>query len=75
MIDEIDTINQILPETPSGDYQNYHEYDAGGKALAIRRWIERVLVEVVYYTTEHRHFLNEAATTLELACFVEEESS
>ncbi len=66
MIDEIDAINQILPETPSGDYHNYHEYDAGGKALAIRRWIERVLA-VRACRTCLRHFLNEAATTLELA--------
>ena len=63
MIEEIDSINQILPNTSAG---NKH-YGVGEKAREIRRWIRSVLGKIVRYQAEHDRVLNEAATTLQLA--------
>lgn len=63
---QIDSINQILLQAPSGSYRADDDYDDEEKTEEIRRWIERVLEKLVSYTTQHRHFLNEAATVLEL---------
>eukprot|EP00985_Skeletonema_marinoi_P016250 scaffold8675_cov75-Skeletonema_marinoi.AAC.3 len=60
---EIGAINQSLPTTPAGD----HFYDVGEKARAIRMWISSVLFKIVRYKAKHRSYLNEAATTLQLA--------
>ena len=60
---EIDAINQILPTTRAGDADNFD--DVGGKALEIRRWISSLLGKIVRYKAQHRHLLNEAATTLQ----------
>eukprot|EP00984_Skeletonema_dohrnii_P035434 scaffold35168_cov144-Skeletonema_dohrnii-CCMP3373.AAC.1 len=64
MYREIDSINQILPNTPAG---NAYGGDDGGKARAIRRWIRSVLLKIVQYKAEHRRLLNEVAATLQLA--------
>eukprot|EP00986_Skeletonema_menzelii_P014677 scaffold9978_cov117-Skeletonema_menzelii.AAC.4 len=58
---EIDTINRILPDTPSGT----GVFDVGGKAQAIRTWIRSVLRKIVHCKAEHRRYLNEAAATLQ----------
>ena len=57
----IDSINQILPNTPPGFY-----FNAGGKARAIREWIELVLRKINHYKAQHRSLLNEVATLLQL---------
>ena len=61
MSKEIDTINRILPDTPSGT----GVFDVGGKAQAIRTWIRSVLRKIVHCKAEHRRYLNEAAATLQ----------
>ena len=58
---EIDAINQILPITRADDYFD----DVGGKALEIRKWISSLLGKIARYKAQHRHLLNEAATTLQ----------
>jgi hypothetical protein len=55
MKEEIDRINQTLPNT--------HSYE---KAEAIQEWITRVLDRMEHYKTEHRTLLKEAVTLLEL---------
>ena len=62
MSEEIDSINRILPNTPAGN-----AIDLGGKAQAIRTWIRSVLRKYNHYKAEHRRYVNEAASTLELA--------
>ena len=59
---KIDSINQILSNTPAGN-----DFDAGGKARALRRWIRSVLRKIICYKAEHQRLLNEAASTLQLA--------
>ena len=59
---EINSINQILPTTPAGN-----DFDVGGKARAIRRWIRSVLHKIIHYKAQHQSLLNEAATTLQRA--------
>ena len=68
MNEEIDSINQILPNTYAG-YINYEddEEDYGEKAQAIRRWIGSVLDKIILYKGEHQHVLEEAENTLQLA--------
>jgi hypothetical protein len=56
MNQEIDHINQVLPNTPS------HE-----KTNAIQRWIRSVLRTIDHYRAEHYALLNEDMTQLELA--------
>ena len=63
MEEKIDSINQILPTTPAGGFGD----DDGGKARAIRSWISSVLSAIIHYKAQHRSYLNEAATTLQLA--------
>eukprot|EP00984_Skeletonema_dohrnii_P013645 scaffold5664_cov94-Skeletonema_dohrnii-CCMP3373.AAC.1 len=62
MNEAIDSINQILPDTPAGD-----DDDVGEKAVAIREWITNVLRKFAHYQTQHRLLLKEAMTTVELA--------
>eukprot|EP00984_Skeletonema_dohrnii_P020596 scaffold10077_cov83-Skeletonema_dohrnii-CCMP3373.AAC.4 len=59
---EIGVINQCLPTAPAGD-----DFDAGGKAQAVRMWISSVLHKIVQYKAQHRRLLNEAATILQHA--------
>ncbi|KAK1734891.1 hypothetical protein QTG54_014351 [Skeletonema marinoi] len=62
MDDEIDSINQILPNAPAGT-DSY----MGEKAMVIRMWIRSVLRKIIHYKAQHHRLLDEAATTLELA--------
>ncbi len=54
---EINRINQVLPTTSFWS----------GKTLAVQQWMESVSQRVNHYKTEHRNFLREATTLLELA--------
>ena len=56
MEEEIDRINQTLPNTP-----------ATQKSRAIKKWIIRVLGRMEHYKSEHKMLLKEAMTLLELA--------
>ena len=68
MNDEIDSIKQILPNTPAGDGWDEDEWDEDvGKAQVIRTWIRSVLRKIVHYQAEHDRLLNEAAATLQIA--------
>ena len=62
MNEEIDSINQILPNTPAGTDRYM---DNGGKAQEIRSWIRSVLRKIIHYKAEHRSYLDEAAATLQ----------
>jgi hypothetical protein len=70
MNDEIDSINQILPNASAGgwddDYDFDDEGDPGEKTQAIRRWIRSVLCKIIRYKSEHRRLLDDAAATLDL---------
>mmetsp|Transcript_22544 Transcript_22544/g.34830 ORF Transcript_22544/g.34830 Transcript_22544/m.34830 type:complete len:244 (-) Transcript_22544:67-798(-) len=63
MNDKLGAINQSLPTTPAGDGL----FDVGGKAQTVQLWISSVLSTIVQYKVRHRSYLNEAATTLQLA--------
>jgi len=56
------SINQILSNTPAGN-----DFDVGGKARALRRWIRSVLHKIIQYKAQHQHVLEEAAATLQVA--------
>ncbi len=56
MKEEIDRINQTLPDTRSA-----------AKAVKIRQWIRFVINRMEHYKTEHRLLVKEATTLLELA--------
>ena len=56
MSEEIDSINQTLPDTSSEK-----------KGAAINQWIESVLRRMEHYKEEHHVFVKEAMTLLELA--------
>ena len=64
MGEEIDSINQILPTTYAGYYENFGGEEDGQKARAIRRWIGSVLHKIILYQAEHQLLLNEAASTI-----------
>ena len=64
MNEEIDSINQILPNTFAG---NAVMNEAGGKAREIRSWISSVLRKIVRYKAHHHRYLNVAADSLQLA--------
>ncbi|KAK1737799.1 leucine-rich repeat domain-containing protein [Skeletonema marinoi] len=64
MNEEINSINQILPNTPAGGWDDGD--DEGEKALAIRTWIRSVLDRIIRYKAQHQHLLDEAATSLQL---------
>ena len=70
MNQEIDSINQILPNAAAGGWDDEAEEDdvftddPGEKARAIRRWIRSVRFKITHYQDEHRRLLNEAATAL-----------
>eukprot|EP00985_Skeletonema_marinoi_P008640 scaffold3955_cov84-Skeletonema_marinoi.AAC.2 len=54
MYEEIDSINQILPDTPARGLN----YDNEGKAWAIQTWIGSVLRKIVHYIAEHQRVCN-----------------
>jgi len=56
ILQEIDRINQVLPNTPAND-----------KTDAIRMWIISVISRMEHYKAEHRALLKEDMTQLELA--------
>ena len=56
MKDEIGSINQVLPNTPTDE-----------KTAAIRRWIEGVIQRIDHYKSEHYALLKDNMTQLELA--------
>jgi hypothetical protein len=56
MLQEIDRINQVLPNTPAND-----------KTDAIRMWIISVISRMEHYKAEHYALLKEDMTQLELA--------
>ena len=65
--EEIDSINQILPDTNAGkcdEFDDAYDDDVSGKARAIRGWIRSVLFKIAHYKGEHQSLLDEAATTL-----------
>ena len=62
MNEEINSINEILSNTPAGD-----DFNVGEKALAIRMWIRSVLHKLIHYKAEHQRYLNKAASTLQFA--------
>ena len=68
MNEEIDSINQILPNVRAGegfdaDAMDYG--DPGGKARTTRTWIRSVLQKIVHYKAQHRRVLSEAATAIQ----------
>ena len=75
--EEIDSINQILPNVrggydgwrnAGGNYdEDEDEDDPGEKARVLRRWIRSVLGKIILYRAKHDRLLNEAATTLQFA--------
>jgi hypothetical protein len=58
---EINSINQILPNTPAGDH---YDGEVGGKGWAIQTWIRSVLHKIVDYKQQHRDLLTEATSIL-----------
>eukprot|EP00577_Skeletonema_sp_RCC1716_P019099 CAMPEP_0113387774 /NCGR_PEP_ID=MMETSP0013_2-20120614/8727_1 /TAXON_ID=2843 ORGANISM="Skeletonema costatum, Strain 1716" /NCGR_SAMPLE_ID=MMETSP0013_2 /ASSEMBLY_ACC=CAM_ASM_000158 /LENGTH=324 /DNA_ID=CAMNT_0000270715 /DNA_START=178 /DNA_END=1152 /DNA_ORIENTATION=+ /assembly_acc=CAM_ASM_000158 len=56
MEEEINRINQVLPNTPAGD-----------KTDEIRQWMHSVLDKMDYFKAEHCRYVEEAITLLELA--------
>ena len=61
MNEEINAVNQILPNTSAGN----EFFDKGEYAVAIRSWITSVLQKIIHYKAEHRRILNDAAATLQ----------
>jgi hypothetical protein len=55
MNEEVDRINQVLPDTPHF------------KTEEIQEWIERILQRIGHYKSEHYALLKEAISLLELA--------
>ena len=63
MNEEIDSINQILPNASAGKWDEERTFDAGRKAQAIRSWIKSVLGKIDHYKAE---LVGVAVTTLQL---------
>jgi len=63
---KINSINQILPNTPAGDHYAGDHYggEVGGKGRAIQTWIRSVLRKLDDYEQQHRNLLTEATTIL-----------
>ncbi len=66
MNEQIDSINQILPNTYAGLYYGVGDYDneEGEKARVIRRLIRSVLRKIIHYQAEHQRVVNEVSLTL-----------
>jgi len=65
MNEEIDSINQILPNADAGQFE-YGGDAEGEKAVAIRTWIRSLLGKIVHYKAEHSRLLDEdVAPTLQ----------
>ena len=65
---EINSINQILPNTYAGGY-NAEEvtYDDGEKALRIWQWMSNLLLKIFEYKGSHRRIVEGAAEILQVA--------
>ena len=61
MREEIDSIQEILPDTPTGGEQRG---DEGEIAQEIRRWIRSVLEKITRYQAKHRRLLDEDVATI-----------
>ena len=62
MNEEIDSINQTLPNADAGYYENGDNYEVdiqGEKAIAIWTWIESLLEKIIDYKEEHRRLMEE----------------
>ena len=64
MTAEVGSINQTLPNTDAGYYDERLNDDAGEKAIVIRDWISRVLSKIIRYKAQHVQLLEEAVETL-----------
>ena len=56
VIEEINRINQVLPNTPGNE-----------KTAAIKQWMDSVMDKMDHYKAEHHRYVKEAVTLLELA--------
>eukprot|EP00985_Skeletonema_marinoi_P008220 scaffold3680_cov80-Skeletonema_marinoi.AAC.1 len=56
MIEEINRINQVLPNTPANE-----------KTAAIKQWMDSVIDKMDHYKAEHHRYVKQAVTLLELA--------
>ena len=61
MMEDIDRINQTLPDTPLG------RDNPAAKTTAIQQWMRSVLDRMEHYNAEHKILLKEAMVLLELA--------
>ena len=66
MIEEINSINLILPTTYAGYYDYDNGEDYGEKAQVIRTWLRSVLVKIIRYEGEHQRLLEVAENSLQL---------
>ena len=68
MVEEINSINQILLNADAGGYMDevywdeFEILDEGEKAIVIRTWIRSVLGKIRHYQAEHQRVLDEAAS-------------
>ncbi len=67
VIEAMDSINQILPNTYAGGTVFYGHCDYGDKARTIQKWIRSVLGKILQYRAEHQRLMNQAAPILRLA--------
>ncbi len=63
MNEQIDSINQILPNACGGSCSIFGGKE-GEKARVIRRWIRTLLRKIIHYQAEHQRYVNEADSTL-----------
>lgn len=69
MNEKIGSINQILPDTFSGEEEGLFREDGidpGEKAEVIGEWIRSVLRKIMHFQAKHRRVLDEAALQLAL---------
>ena len=65
--EEMDSINQILPNASAGKWNcDSKSLESGEKAQAIRRWIKSVHGKIDHYKAKHQQLMDVAATTLQL---------
>ncbi len=79
MNEVINSINQVLPNSPAGEWEWERDgrppmsgdptgaWVSGEKARVLRMWIRSVLYMINRYEAEHQRLLDDAATTLQLA--------
>ena len=67
MNEAMNSINQILPNTPAGGTVFYGDSDYGDKARTIQTWIRSILRKFLQYRAEHQRLMEQAAPILKLA--------